>query len=274
MKKVILAFAGSRFSESAMRFAIELSQRQPLLLVGVFLPEAVYGNMYSFGTGLPGEIYVLPPADEDLEMMEKNQERFAELCQKNDIRYRIHKDYEALSLPELTMETRFADLMILSSEQFYDGIGMNDLNPSLRQTLRNAECPVLVVPAQFAFPKRNILAYDGGEDAVYAIKQFTYLFPELCGNETALVYAKDEADVKLPGEQNIEELAAQHFSKLELMKLQLNAKKYFGTWVSENEGALLVTGSYGRSELSQVFRKSFADEVIADHKLPVFIAHR
>jgi nucleotide-binding universal stress UspA family protein len=42
----------------------------------------------------------------------------------------------------------------------------------------------------------------------------------------------------------------------------------------KKRSALLVSGSYGRSGLSQLFKKSFVNEIIAEHRLPVFIAHK
>jgi len=36
---------------------------------------------------------------------------------------------------------------------------------------------------------------------------------------------------------------------------------------------LLVAGSYGRSAVSDLFHSSFAEQVIHEHKMPVFIAH-
>ena len=109
------------------------------------------------------------------------------------------------------------------------------------------------------------MAYDGSDSAVFAIKQFAYLFPELCGNETLLVYAREKKDSQFPDENNTEELAKQHFKNLDLLKLRINAKKYFTSWLIEKKKALLIGGSFGRSPASEMFRKSFVDEVIANH---------
>jgi hypothetical protein len=36
----------------------------------------------------------------------------------------------------------------------------------------------------------------------------------------------------------------------------------------------LVTGSFGRSAMSDVFAKSFPAELIREHRVPVFVAHK
>ena len=97
-----------------------------------------------------------------------------------------------LHIPELTKETRFADLLIIGSEIFFKNISDNDSNIFLKHTLQHTECPVMVVPEKFYFPSQNILAYDGSASSVFAIKQFAYLFPDLCDNKTILVYATEE----------------------------------------------------------------------------------
>ena len=274
MKKILLAFGGPRFSEGIFQFAKWLNEKQPVLLIGVFLPEVVYSNIYAFGSGLPAADFVPFVGQEDNQLIEKNMNHFTDLCERNGISYRVHKDYDNLALSELKKETRFADLLIISSEKFYTTYGLNDLNPSLTEALHTSECPIVVVPETFYFPERNILAYDGSESSVFAIKQFAYLFPELAQNETLLVYAKENTDPGLPDESYIEELATQHFKNLNLLKLHLNPRKFFNTWLSERQNVILVGGSFGRSPASELFQKSFVAKVIAEQKLPVFIAHQ
>ena len=111
---------------------------------------------------------------------EKHYKRFETLCQHNGIAYRVHKDFIFFAMPELKKETRFADLLIISSEKFYINLASEAPNPYLHEALNRAECPVVVVPETFRFPQRNVLAYDGSETSLFAIKQFAYLFPELC----------------------------------------------------------------------------------------------
>ncbi|MGZ8559752.1 MAG: hypothetical protein ACXWWC_15525 [Chitinophagaceae bacterium] len=62
----------------------------------------------------------------------------------------------------------------------------------------------------------------------------------------------------------MEELAARHFSSLNLFKLEINPMKFVSTWIMEKKPAILVCGSYGRSGISQFFNKSFVKQVIAD----------
>lgn len=273
MKKILLAFDATNFSEGAFEYARRLNEIKPILLAGVFLPLSDYASLWSYASGSSRTNFIPTLEEEESKEVYKNIERFKTLCQKNGIDYRVHKDFSDFALPELTKETRFADLLIIGSETFYANLLGDDRNAYLQDALNGSECPVIVVPEHFTFPKRNILAYDGTESSVYAIRQFAYLFPEFCNNETLVVYSRMEDNESIPDKEKLEELAAQHFSQLDFFKLPFDPKKYFALWMNENENAVVVCGSYGRSLTSQYFKKSFIAGVIAEHKLPVFIAH-
>lgn len=275
MKKIILAFDGANFSEGAFNFARRMNEISPVLLTGIFLPQINYSALWSYSSAAIGSGVVIPMLEEDdAATIEQHIERFKSLCQSNGIEYRVHKDFTDFALPGLKLETRFADLLILASESFYEYLGVSEPNAFLKDAIHNAECPVLVVPEQYNFPEKNILAYDGSESSVYAIKQYAYLFPEFTDNKTILLYAGADDETVLPEQQNIEELCSRHFTDLTLFKLGVDPKKYFAVWSSEKEGSVVVCGSFGRSSISMLFKKSFISDVIRDHKLPVFIASR
>ncbi len=274
MKKVLLAFDGSHFSEGAFAFAKQLHDKKRLLLTGAFLPQVEYSNLWSYsGGGMSGSVFIPMVEDSDAEDIRKNMERFESQCVHNGIEYRIHKNFLDFGIAELKKETRFADLLILGSESFYAESETSEPNEYLVHALEGVECPVIVVPEKFVFPRTNILAYDGSESSVFAIKQFAYLFPELCGNPSQLVYAKKDGNNTLPDEVNMEELAARHFRDLELFKFEGHPRDYFSKENLESCDAILVCGSFGRKGLSSLFHKSFVSDILKQRSVPVFIAH-
>ena len=275
MKKVLLVFDGTNFSEGAFEFVRRLNEISGILLTGVFMPQVAYANLWSYSAATGGGGVFIPMLEDDeTELVTRNMEHFESLCHKNGIRYRLHKDFFDFALPELKKESRFADVIVLGGEMFYKGVTGGSQFDFIRDALRTTECPVMIVPERFEFPDNNILAYDGSEESVYAIKQFAYVFPELAKNKTLLVYADDETDKKFPSQDYITELATQHYNDLIVYKLEIEPKKYFHVRISERKGSLLVSGSYSRSAFSQAFRKSFVNDIIKEHVLPVFIAHK
>jgi nucleotide-binding universal stress UspA family protein len=273
MKKVIIAFDGSNFSEAAFEFARRLNELKPILLTGVFLPQADLYNLWSYADGVGG-LYIPLVESRESELVKTSIDLFKKRCQGNGIDFRVHDDFYDFAIPELKKESRYADLLIIGSEKFYENAGKNSPNQYLKFALHDVQCPVLLVPEKFEFPENIILAYDGSEDSVFAIKQFAYLFPELLRKETFLLYVSEDPDDDFPDKIQMEELAARHFKKLTLWKLDINPKKQLRKWLLDKSTSLLVSGSYGRSGLSQLFSRSFMKDVIADHRLPVFIAHK
>lgn len=272
MKKIILAFDGTNFSEGACEFARKLNEIEPVLLTGVFLPQIQLANLWSYARNESTTFIPLLESDES-ELVKKNIDKFEKLCQRNGIDYRVHKDFYDFAIPELKEESLYADLLILGSEVFYK---QAEGTPAiyLQEALHDVKCPVLVVPEKFDFPDNIILAYDGRDEAVFAIKQFAYLFPQLTRLKALLVYVTNDIDKDIPDRIQMEELLGRHFSDLTLFKMSINSKTLFNTWIEANKSALLVCGSYGRSDLSRLFKKSFVKDIIADHRLPVFIAHK
>lgn len=275
MKKLIIAFDGAHFSKGAMKFALRLNELAKVLLTGVFLPQTQFASLWSYAEGITGPMYIPLVEKDETNDIYRNIETFESECERNDVEYRVHKDFRDFAIPELLRESRFADLLIIGSQSFYRNFRAEEADSSVAQVLHNVECPVVIVPEDFSFPSGNILAYDGSAHSVFAIKQFAYLFPEFTTNATTLVFASEAAkNEKLPADIYIEELAARHFPNLEIFVLNADPKKYFKDWILEHRNCILVSGSFGRSDLSRFFRKSFVDQVIREHELPVFIAHR
>lgn len=273
MKKVLIAFDGAHFSKGAFEFARRLNELQPILLTGVFLPQVDFSSTLSYAQG--GASAFLPLVEGyNAEVVEQEVQAFEEACLRHHIEYRVHKDRYDFAMPELKKETRFADLLLLGSETFYANLGTETPNEYLRMALQDAECPVIIAPETFSFPESNVLSYDGSEDAAFAIKSFSCVFPALCDNKTILVYATEKPKPEIPDMEYIRELSARHFSDLTLHVLEADPRKYFDTWLSDIKNPILVCGSFGRSGMSLAFRRSFITEVINDHRIPIFITHR
>ena len=272
MNKILIAFDAANFSEGAFKFASRLNEVQSCLLTAVFLSSVDYSIFLGYPAALEMG-FVMEMAKMDEEMIAKSEKRFKELCEKNNIEYRLHEDVGAYTLMTLRKESRFADVLIIGSQSFYKNVGSRSPNYYLKEVLHSTECPVLLVPEEFEFPSNIVLSYDGSESSIIAIKLFSYLFPQLCQADTLLVYANED-DEHIPDEAYVEELLTRHYNNLTVFKLDAEPDEYFNTWLMDKKQALLVAGSYGRSGLSNVFRKSFITEAIKDNKMPIFIAHK
>lgn len=277
MNKILLPFTGNDFPEGALDFARSLNELTPVLLAGLFLPETYYRGDFGFaavGSPMVPSLISLPADGFDKEA-EKQVNRFREFCVKRGIEHRIHATESGFVLAQLEKETRFADMVIIGSETFYqDGLSNGvEISGYLPVFLRKSESPVLVVPEHSSFPESIVLAYDGSRSSVFAIRQFAQLLPELAGKSTLLVYATDDPAENIPDLESIQELTARHFSDLTIFKLEADARKYFETMMLDRKSPLLVTGAYDRSGFASLFKRSFASDLINDFQFPVFVAH-
>lgn len=274
MKKIIVAFDNTHFSAGAMQFIAGLHQLAPVSLTGIFLPQINYSALWSASPGaMAGALFVPLAEEEEAAEALANIKQFETFCREHHIRYSVIKDFFDFTLNDFKEETKFADLLVIGSEAFYKAMGTDRINDYLQDTLGQASCPVVLVPEQFEFPQTNILTYDGSEASVYAIKQFIYLFPELCDRKTLVIYVDEDADVTMPAEKKIKDLVCRHIDQCAYLTLHMDARKYLASWISEQKGGILVSGAFGRSPLSRLFKRSFVFEAITDHQLPVFIAH-
>ncbi|MFN8246297.1 MAG: hypothetical protein U0T56_07950 [Ferruginibacter sp.] len=273
MKKIIIAFDGMHFAEPAMHFAASLHAHSPVHVTGVFLNSVDYTALWAFPI-IPGAPGVTIPTEsaEDEAALQANIRKFEEVCHRLDIPFNVHDDSGGLVFEEIKKESRFADLALICSELFYNNLGKQP-NDYLKTILQMIECPVFIVPDSTYFPQSVVLTYDGSESSVFAIKQFAYLFPELCKGKTWLLFAGEEADA-LPDQVNIGELVLRHYTDLTMDTLHNKPGTHLQEWLNQHGNPLVVTGAFGRTGISQLFKKSFLTELIQKHQTPLFIAHK
>lgn len=274
MKKIILALDGEHFPHGAFEFAKNINEQNQVLLAGVFLSPVDYSKLLAF-TGMEG-VAIMPEwlnREGDEVIVSRNIKVFEDACISAGIEYRVHKDIDMMAISSLIEETRFADVLLVSSDLFYTNVQKDQPNFYLEEVLKKAECPVMLVPEKYKTPEQNILAYDGNESSVFAIKQFAYVFPELTKRETILLSITDHQQ-EVPDYSLITELAARHYPQLKMMALPLSSRNEFTHWLKQQPDSCIVMGSFSRSLFSQLFKRSFAGPVIHEIRMPIFISHK
>ncbi len=274
MKKLIIALDGQHFPKGAFEFVKSINTKTKVLLAGVFLSPVDYSKLLAY-TGMEG-VTMMPEwltRNEDDVLVNKNISLFIEGCTAEGIEFRVHKDTDLMAISSLIEETRFADALLISSDLFYANVSNEQPNFYLEEILKRSECPVLLVPENYEEPNQIVLTYDGNESSVFAIKQFAYVYPELTKKETILLSISNHED-DLPEYSLITELVSRHYSNLKIQTLHLKHKKDFTLWMTSKQNSFIVMGAFSRSLFSQLFKKSFASDVIHDIKMPLFISHK
>lgn len=266
MKRVLMAFDSINLSAGDFDFIKQLIELQPVHLTGIFFSEAEVSYAHELNDS-SDTLSVAGQTAATTALVNK----FRTWCEGSKVPYSIllldtHDPFE-----QLKKETRFADLLILS-RVFYGNLPLISQYQYIHDIVHHAECAVLLLPEHCPFPKKVVLTYDGSSDSVFAIKQFTYLFPAAFSDVT-LAYASGK-DKKFPAIEYIKEYTARHYPGLSLTKIEADPQEYFSTWLQRIDAPLLVSGAFNRSPISELFKESFLENIVTYQSVPVFIAHK
>lgn len=272
MKQVLFVGAGHHFPEGCFSFLRPANMQERVRTRGLFFKPVDYVPLASLvpPTGL---VPNLDFAGRERDIVASHKAEFARRCENEYLPFDVEANEREWDKDLLIKESRFADLILISAEFFYEDSDGNQPNAYLRDALRAAECPVLVVPENFEKVEHLFMAYDGSRESMYAIKQFTYLFPHLTELPAELVYIREEESDDFPDIEKLRIFAQLKLDCMSFTKLHFRAEDFFSTWIVNKKNGLLVSGSFGRSSLSYKIRPGFAEKVIGQHALPVFIAH-
>jgi len=273
MKKILLPFEGSNFPVETLEFVRRLNSLSPVMVTAAFVPQVDYANLWTYTGGITGGAFLPMPGEDEADLIETNCKRVEAFLKETDIRYTAHIDRLDFALPSIRKETRYTDLLALSSMHFFENISKDQPNTYMKEILHTSECPIVLLPEKAGLPGSVILAYDGSASSVYAIKQFAYLFPEFRDIPAILVHIREKRESSIPDESLIRELVSLRFSDLTFENLDMVEEEFCHSWITTRYRPWMVTGSFGRSELSRLFSKSFIARLIREHNVPLFIAH-
>jgi hypothetical protein len=272
MQQILIVGAGHQFPQGPFAFLKTMTEYERVHARGLFFRPVDYSALAAAGASNNITPF-LELEDNEKEVIANHKAQFARQCQQYHLPYSLHDNDGEWNKNLLIKESRFADLILISGEAFYAETDNHQPNQYLRQALHNAECPVLVIPENFTGIQHLFMAYDGSHESIHAIKQFCYLFPDLIDLPTEIVYIHEDAGHAIPDLESLQQFTRLKFDCMNFSKLQFNAAEHFSAWIGGKKNVLLVTGSFGRSTLSYISKRSFAQDIIRAHQLPVFIAH-
>lgn len=277
MKKILAVFDGTRYSEGASKYAIEMAKATNSMLVGAFILDLRYLNLtYAYAWDQPFIDYtgIENEQKEELEKIDLNIRLFKRACEEKGVHHKIHLD-KGVPLQEVLKESVFADVLIVDAHTGFFSLGENNPSPFLKDLLADSHCPVLIVPHHYSYFDKVVLCYDGTPSSVYAIKMFAYLFPELHEMETIVVSVNETSINHLKDGSNIKDLVKQHYNTASYEILKGNAGDELVSFLKQHgENAIVVMGAYGRNALSRLFQQSLSNRIIKELNTPVFITHQ
>ncbi|HEY8918141.1 MAG TPA: universal stress protein [Chitinophaga sp.] len=275
MEKIILLLAGEQPTDHVLSFFHYLSGLGRYRFHVLFFQTARYAEKPALKKAL-GFPYVesivagdLPEYVTKRQEIEDNMSAFINACDKRGLivsaRY-----LEGPLMESLIEESRFADLLITDAAL---GAATKQLPGTLlKQLLMSAKCPVIIAPALRSTISEIVFCYDGSDAALFAMKQFTYLLPELNEARGTVVQVKNDG---LPADEKgmIASWLSNHYAYSDVVTLKGEPGNELFTYLLKKRHALVVMGAYGRSLLSNFLQHSQADLFIQSLTYPIFITH-
>ncbi|MFI5153970.1 MAG: universal stress protein [Chitinophagales bacterium] len=271
MKKILFLCDGDNYPHGAFQFLKMMNAQEPIFLKGIFFNAIDYEQLITLSY-LPLTAPYERMKTAEIQDVERSKEEFKKDCLHAGIKFLIHEKNEEWNRELLVKESRYSDCMVISEDLFMSQLLDTQPNFFMQELLHGSECPVAIIPEKFHEPDRLVFAFDGKKESIHALKQFTYLFPKYMDLPAQYVYVSEDEE-EFPDEELLKEFSRCHNNAAGFAKLTFDPKKYFATWLEYRKNAILVTGSYSRSSISNLMRSSFTDHVIREHACPIFVAH-
>ena len=278
MKKILVAFDGSYYSESALEYAIQIARSSNSLIYGIFLEDLTAYHQFSpvFSApemmGLADEA-IIELKKENKQNIEENITHFRETCSKAGIQYEVDEE-SGIPSQELIKESMYADLVITGSVTYFSNVSYAADSSLVSDLLENSHSPVLVVPEQHYQIQSIVLAFDGSASSIYAIKTFLYLFADFVKdkNVTLLSVVKDEND-HIEGERRLLNYIKNYQPEAKHEKITGKPVDEILHFAKLSQNSLVVMGSFGRGAFSKLFKTSVGEKIVKSKSVPVYVAH-
>lgn len=278
MNHIILAIDPEKTQPQAVDFAIYLAGITGSKLTGMFMQLAGKSHEPGLKFVLGGAYVetidrsVLPETKLKNEASEMIIADFVRKCEQKQVNSLVHRAYGS-SVAELLTESRYADLLIIATEAFSDN-ALSAPGDFVRTVLHEAACPVIMAPEHpFAGIEEIFWAFGNEDAALFAIRQFAYLFPGMKDVPLTVLHASQYEGLTEELKAKVYEMLRTKFELVYFRELYGKADEALFDFLLRKQNALLVTGAYGRGKLSQFFKHSTADLPAKISNIPFFIAH-
>lgn len=279
MKKVLFLSDAFKLNSGAIDFAAYICNLRHSSLTGLFLgdsesnhrPEPVLReNIICSGIPYSDD---RPLAEQKLECIQKNLARFEYACDTREIpqEHILIVDHP---LERILLECRYADLLLIDPELAFSEKVSGISGQIVHHLLKDAECPVIVMPDHFEKLDEIVFAYDGSASSVFAIKQFTNTFPRLGDRKVSVITAHDDKLVPLVEKLKMKSWLEQHYSLITFHSFEGDSRSEIVKFVLGKKNIIVIMGAFGHHGWQDVFSTSHAEPLVRYISKALFLSHR
>lgn len=272
--KILLALDATTFSKEQLDFPSYIARLANAEITALFLenmvqvyvPFSKYGHLAGYQLSDEESIAVKK------EIIDKNIEAYTQACTEMQLSGSLLRA-RGIPVDETIEASRFADLLLISPGLSFD-MGYEEAPTKFAEdVLSAAQCPVLVMLNKMQEIKEVFFAYNGGFSSVYAIRQFTHLFPSFRNKKVTVLFVSENDNEGIAHKRYIKEYLQHHYEHVEFKLLIGSPSAAILSHLSKQKDCMVTFGAYGRSKFSQFFKKSKAKNILKTLDMPVFITH-
>lgn len=276
MNKLLWIVNPITFVESDLDYPISISNitnsRLTVLLLDEYKlqPMMVVSNDPMFPT-VEYRIPTLDIPDNQAVLFEEGKQRILRSADQKNVSLIIH-DGTGDAGSDIVLESRFSDLILVKSTMSFNFADTDSPSDFLLHILPKVECPVLILPEAMQSINEIVFTYNGKYSSIYAIRQFTYLFPQLSQVPVTILYVPEE-EGEIKHQQQLKEFLYQHYESISFTILQGDPGTAIQNELISRENVVATFGALGRNKLSYFFKKSAAENILNKLHIPLFITH-
>ncbi len=233
-------------------------------------PLMVVSNDPMFPT-VEYRIPTLDIPDNQAILFEEGKQRILNSTQLKNISVIMH-DGTGDAGNDIVVESRFSDLILVKSTMSFNFADTDSPSDFLLHILPKVECPVLILPEEVQTIDEVVFTYNGNYSSIYAIRQFTYLFPQLSKVPVTILYVPEE-EGEIKHQQQLKELLYQHYENISFKILEGDPGSAIQNELVSRRNVVATFGALGRNKLSYFFKKSAAENILNKLHIPLFITH-
>jgi hypothetical protein len=198
--------------------------------------------------------------------------RFSNIANERAVNFNMLRE-EGLPGLALAAETRYADILIMDAGTSFSG--KPDTTPSqfVEEILQISECPVIIAPDRFEGVDSILFCFNTGKSSAYAIKQFTYLFPEYSNKKMRVLLLNREEEWDEDDLNALMEWLQDHYDDVEIIPADTNNADDNWIHLVVRNTDMIVMGAYGKGLLHAFFEDQWKGNQLYSSHAPVFIAH-
>jgi hypothetical protein len=278
MKKILLAIDAENMDTEVIHFACNIATLTRSTLTGIFLSNYIENvPVVNMAFGMPYVENVvsveIPDNTAIQQKLDEHIQQFEKTCAVKGVRCQAHSINTKDPARSIIEESRFADMVIMQATTSFEKKLEEAPTGFVKEVLAEAECPVIVAPLSLADIEQVVFAYDGSPSAVFAIKQFTYLFPELTDKKAIVLQVNKDEALPVTEKEKLGKLLRMHYSGIGFQVLQGKPSEALFTYLLGKQNTIVVMGAFGRGWLSGLLKPTTADLLLKTLPLPFFITH-